>query len=84
MPSIHNTLTPSQLARDLEARDLTDPTEGGHAIQRLIDAAVTSLAAAWNCQVGLPRFDGQGWWLGQAAWWMTSSWAAVSNSSGVM
>jgi phenylalanyl-tRNA synthetase alpha chain len=51
MPSIHNTLTPSQLARDLEARDLTDPTEGGHAIQRLIDAAVTSLAAAWNCQV---------------------------------
>jgi hypothetical protein len=35
-------------------------------------------------RVGLPRFDGQGWWLGQAAWWMTSSWAAVSNSSGVM
>jgi hypothetical protein len=27
MPSIHGTLTPSQLARDLEVRDLTDPTE---------------------------------------------------------
>jgi phenylalanyl-tRNA synthetase alpha chain len=51
MPSIHSILTPSQLARDLEVRDLTDPTEGGHAIQRLIDAAVTSLAAGWNCQV---------------------------------
>jgi hypothetical protein len=33
--------------------------------------------------LGLPRFDGQGWWLGQAACWMTSSWAAVSNSLGV-
>jgi Polyketide cyclase / dehydrase and lipid transport len=33
--------------------------------------------------VGLPRFDGQGRWLGQAACWMTSSWAAVSNSLGV-
>jgi hypothetical protein len=59
MPSIHSTLTPSQLARDLEARDLTDPTEGGHAIQRLIEAAVTSLAAA-----GTARCDGtedRGW-----------------------
>jgi phenylalanyl-tRNA synthetase alpha chain len=51
MPSSHNTLTPSQLARDLAIRDLTDPTKGDHAIQLLIDAAVTSLAAAWNCQV---------------------------------
>jgi phenylalanyl-tRNA synthetase alpha chain len=51
MPSSHRTLTPSQLARDLTVRDLTDPAEGVHAIQLLIDAAVTSLAAAWNCQV---------------------------------
>jgi pimeloyl-ACP methyl ester carboxylesterase len=42
------------------------------------------LLGAHRQWVGLPRFDGQGWWLGQAAWWMTSSWAAVSNSSGVM
>jgi phenylalanyl-tRNA synthetase alpha chain len=51
MPSSHRTLTPSQLARDLTVRDLTDPAEGVHASQLLIDAAVTSLAAAWNCQV---------------------------------
>jgi hypothetical protein len=34
--------------------------------------------------VGLPRSDGQGWWLGQAIWVMTSSWVVVSNSSGVL
>lgn len=51
MPSSHRTLTPGQLARDLAVRDLTDPAEGVHGIQLLIDAAVTSLAAAWNCQV---------------------------------
>jgi hypothetical protein len=32
--------------------------------------------------VGLPRSDGQGWWLGQATCLMTSSWVVVSNSSG--
>lgn len=51
MPPPATTLSPSQLASDLAVRDLTDPTEGDHAIQLLIDAAVTSLAAAWNCQV---------------------------------
>jgi hypothetical protein len=34
--------------------------------------------------LGLPRSDGQGWWLGQATWVMTSWRLAVSNSSGVM
>jgi hypothetical protein len=33
--------------------------------------------------VGLPRFDGQGWWLGQATWVRASLRVAVSNSSGV-
>ena len=33
--------------------------------------------------LGLPRFDGQGWWLGQATCSMTSSWVVVSYSSGV-
>ena len=33
--------------------------------------------------VGLPRFDGQGWWLGQATCSMTSSGVVVSYSSGV-
>jgi phenylalanyl-tRNA synthetase alpha chain len=45
------TLSPTQLADDLAVRDLTDPTQGGHAIQLLVDAAVTRLAAAWGCQV---------------------------------
>jgi phenylalanyl-tRNA synthetase alpha chain len=51
MPSASVTLSPAQLAADLAVRDLTDPDQGGHAIQLLVDAAVTSLAAAWNCQV---------------------------------
>jgi hypothetical protein len=33
--------------------------------------------------VGLPRFDGQGWWLGQATWSMTS-FLVASNSLGVI
>jgi hypothetical protein len=34
------------------------------------------------CGVGLPRFDGQGWWLGQATC-LRTSWSVVSNSLGV-
>jgi PASTA domain len=34
--------------------------------------------------LGLPRFDGQGWWLGQATCSMASWLVVVSNSSGVM
>jgi hypothetical protein len=33
--------------------------------------------------LGLPRFDGQGWWLGQATCVRPSSWVLVSNSLGV-
>jgi hypothetical protein len=33
--------------------------------------------------LGLPRFDGQGLWLGQATC-LRISWSVVSNSSGVM
>jgi len=33
--------------------------------------------------LGLPRFDGQGWWLGQATCLMLSWSVAVSNSVGV-
>jgi phenylalanyl-tRNA synthetase alpha chain len=51
MPSTPATLTPGQLARDLAVRDLTDPGQGPHAIQLLVDAAVATLAAAWRCQV---------------------------------
>src|SRR6266545_2515614 len=51
VPPLSTALTPGQLARDLAVRDLTDPTQGDHAIQLLTDAAVASLTAAWGCQV---------------------------------
>jgi phenylalanyl-tRNA synthetase alpha chain len=51
VPSHVTTLSPTQLAHDLGERDLTDPTQGGHAIQLLVDAAAAALAAAWGCQV---------------------------------
>lgn len=34
-------LTSDQLSRALNIRDLTDPTQGGHAMQMLLDATVT-------------------------------------------
>jgi phenylalanyl-tRNA synthetase alpha chain len=51
VPSPAVTLSPSQLAADLAVRDLTDPGQGDHAMQRLVNAAVAALAAAWSCQV---------------------------------
>ena len=44
-------LSPSQLRRDLALRDLSDPGEGAHAIQILIDKAVESLSRTWDCEV---------------------------------
>jgi phenylalanyl-tRNA synthetase alpha chain len=51
VPSPTITLSPSQLAAALAVRDLTEPGQGGHAIQLLVDAAVARLAVAWGCQV---------------------------------
>ncbi len=42
-------LTPQQLARDLAVPDLSDPSDGPHAIQQLADKAVTTLADTWGC-----------------------------------
>jgi phenylalanyl-tRNA synthetase alpha chain len=36
-------------------RDLTDPAEGPHAVQKVMDAAVRALAGAWRCEVVLHR-----------------------------
>jgi phenylalanyl-tRNA synthetase alpha chain len=44
-------LSPAQLRRDLDIRDLSDPAEGAHAIQILIGWAVDSLSRAWNCEI---------------------------------
>ena len=41
-------LTADQLRRDLALRDLSDPTEGPHAIQQLVEAGVAALAAIWE------------------------------------
>jgi hypothetical protein len=43
-----------------------------------------SWASQFLGALGLPRFDGQGWWLGQAACVRASLRVAVSNSLGVM
>ena len=43
-------LTSAQLARDLALADLSDPADGPHAIQQLIDLAVTALTSAWGCR----------------------------------
>jgi phenylalanyl-tRNA synthetase alpha chain len=49
--SLVSYLSPAQLRRDLALRDLSDPAEGPHAIQILIDRATGSLSRAWRCQV---------------------------------
>jgi phenylalanyl-tRNA synthetase alpha chain len=43
-------LTRAQLARDLALADLSDPADGPHAIQQLVDLAVTALTGAWGCR----------------------------------
>jgi phenylalanyl-tRNA synthetase alpha chain len=48
-------LTADERARALAVRDLTDPAEGPHAIQRLIDDVVTALRRAWHCDVVVHR-----------------------------
>jgi phenylalanyl-tRNA synthetase alpha chain len=44
-----------QLRAALAVRDLTDPAHGGHAIQRVCDAVVDALAAAWGAAVRVVR-----------------------------
>ncbi len=46
-------LSPAQLERDLAIPDLSDPADGPHAIQLIVDAAVAALACAWGagCEV---------------------------------
>jgi phenylalanyl-tRNA synthetase alpha chain len=44
------TLTLQELRRDLAIHDLTDPADGPHAVQLIIDHAVEALGA-WRCEV---------------------------------
>jgi len=66
-------LRPEQLRHDLGLRDLSDPAEGRHAIQILVDRAVAALSRAWGCEVRwcrgarvVPVADNYDW-LGYAA-----------------
>jgi phenylalanyl-tRNA synthetase alpha chain len=52
---VSTTLTPAQVAHDLAIRDLTDPSEGDHALQLLIDIATTTLSSVWDCSVRTAR-----------------------------
>jgi len=51
----HAILSADALERALALRDLTDPAQGPHAMQRLVDAAVQALAGAWGCPVTIER-----------------------------
>ena len=44
-------LSPAQLQAALGVRDLSDPGQGPHAIQILINLAVEALSRAWSCEV---------------------------------
>jgi phenylalanyl-tRNA synthetase alpha chain len=48
-------LSPAQLAHDLAIPDLTDPADGPHAVQQLIDVAVTALASGQGQHAGRPE-----------------------------
>ena len=49
------TLSPTEIAAALELRDLTDPAAGPHAMQLLLNEAVSALAARWGCTVRVHR-----------------------------
>ena len=44
-------LSPEQLARDLAVRDLTDPSQGTHAVQLVLERAVRALTERWGSEV---------------------------------
>lgn len=48
-------LTSDQLYRALNLRDLTDPAQGGHAIQALLDSIVGQLRSEWDSTIRYVR-----------------------------
>jgi phenylalanyl-tRNA synthetase alpha chain len=48
-------LSAAEVRRALSVRDLTDPTSGPHAMQRLVEAALEALRHAWGCEVRVHR-----------------------------
>jgi phenylalanyl-tRNA synthetase alpha chain len=48
-------LSVDDVRRALSIRDLTDPSSGPHAMQRLVEDALAALREAWRCDVRLHR-----------------------------
>jgi phenylalanyl-tRNA synthetase alpha chain len=48
-------LSATELRQCLDLRDLTDPGQGPHAMQRIVDDLVDALAGAWDCAVRVVR-----------------------------
>jgi phenylalanyl-tRNA synthetase alpha chain len=48
-------LTPHDLAADLALRDLTDPAQGLHAIQLIVDAILAAVTGRWNADLVIHR-----------------------------
>lgn len=51
----HSVLSHEALERALDLRDLTDPLQGPHAMQRIVNAIHGALAARWGCRRHLHR-----------------------------
>jgi phenylalanyl-tRNA synthetase alpha chain len=51
----HAILSPDAVERALSLRDLTDPSQGPHAMQLLVDAAAGVLTRAWGCPAIVER-----------------------------
>ena len=50
-----STLSAEAVRRALSIRDLTDPTQGSHAMQQVVDACVGRLGNAWDCTAHIHR-----------------------------
>ena len=48
-------ICPAALHRAVSLRDLSDPADGPHAMQRVVDAIVDRLRVAWRCPVVVQR-----------------------------
>ncbi len=53
----HAILSPEALERALALRDLTDPSQGPHAMQQLVASAVAALIGRWGCPVIAERAE---------------------------
>lgn len=48
-------LTKEQLEKDLNIRDLTDPEQGPHVMQTLMNEVLEALQKHWNCPITIYR-----------------------------